>query len=176
MIIEGLLQFDSSFNGALAIGTYSSTNVLDLGELNGLPTSANGGGARDLGIGDDPALKIFSVVTTAFTSGGAGTLGALLQGAPDNGAGAPGAWTTFWTGPVLALASLIVGAELANIDMPKAPQGVGPPRFLRMQYVIGGATMTAGAVQSEIVLDRFDQPKGITGLLSGYRAGITVAN
>ena len=176
MILDGLLQFDSAFNGALATGTYNSTNIIDLGVTSGVPSSANGGGARDLGIADDPALKIFSCVTTAFTSGGAGTLGIILQGAPDNGSGAPGTWTTFWTSPVLALASLIVGAELANIDMPKAPQGVGPPRFLRMQYVIGGATMTAGTVQSEIVLDRFDQIKGTTGLLSGYRAGVTVAN
>jgi hypothetical protein len=173
MILDGLLQFDPAFNGALAAGTYNSTNVIDLGVTSGIPSSANGGGARDLGIGDDPALKIFSCVTTAFLGGT--SIGEILQGAPDNGAGAPGTWTTFWTGPVILTANLIQGCELANIDMPKAPQGVGPPRFLRMQYVILG-TMTAGIIQSEIVLDRFDQIKGTTGLLSGYRAGITVAN
>lgn len=176
MILDGLLQFDSAFNGALGVGTYNSTNVIDLGVTSGVPSSASGGGARDLGIGDDPALKIFSIVTTAFTSGGSGTLGLILQGAPDNGSGAPGTWSTFWTSPVLALASLTAGAELANIDMPKTPAGVAVPRFLRMQYVIGGATMTGGIVQSEIVLDRFDQIKGTTGSLSGYRAGVTVAN
>ena len=176
MILDGLLQFDQAFNGALAVGTYNSTNVIDLGVLSGVPSSANGGGARDLGIGDDPALKIFSIVTTAFTSGGSGTLGLILQGAPDNGSGGIGSWSTFWTGPVLALTALVAGAELANIDMPKTPAGVAVPRFLRMQYVIGGATMTGGIIQSEIVLDRFDQIKGTTGNLSGYRAGVTVAN
>ena len=176
MILDGLLQFDSAFNGALAVGTYNSTNVIDLGVTSGVPSSASGGGARDLGIGDDPALKIFSIVTTAFTSGGSGTLGLILQGAPDNGSGAPGTWSTFWTSPVLALTALVAGAELANIDMPKTPAGVAVPRFLRMQYVVGGATMTGGIVQSEIVLDRFDQIKGTTGNLSGYRAGVTVAN
>lgn len=173
MIIDGLLQFDSAFNGALAAGTYNSTNVIDLGVTSGVPSSANGGGARDIGIGDDPAMKIFSCVTTAFAGGT--SVVPILQGAADNGSGAPGTWTTFWTGPTVLLASLGVGAELANIDMPKTPQGVAPPRFLRMQYTIAG-TMTAGVIQSEIVLDRFDQPKGTTGVLSGYRAGVTVAN
>ena len=173
MIIDGFLQFDLAFNGALAAGTYNSTNVIDLGVNSGVPTFARGGGARDLGIGDDPAVKLFSVVTTAFL-GGTSIL-ALLQGAPDNGVGAPGTWTTFWTGPTVLLANLIAGAELANIDMPKVPQGVAPPRFLRMQYTIAG-TMTAGVLQSELVLDRFDQPKSAAGVLSGYPSGVVVAN
>ena len=178
MILDALLQFDSAANLAQIVGTYNSTNVIDLG-LIGIPASiagGGGGGARDIGIGDDPAMKLFSEVTTAFTSGGAGTLGLVLQGAPDNGSGAPGTYSTFWTGPVFALATLVAGAELANIDMPKVPAGVSTPRFLRLQYVIGGATMTAGIVESLLVLDRFDQLKGTTGALSGYPAGVTVAN
>ncbi len=173
MILDGLLQFDSAFNGALAAGTYNSTNVIDLGVTSGIPTFANGGGGRDIGVGDDPAMKILSVVTTAF-AGGTSVI-PILQGAPDNGAGAPGTWTTFWTGPTVTTANAILGCELANIDMPKTPQGVAPPRFLRMQYTIAG-TMTAGVIQSEIVLDRFDQVKGTTGVLSAYPAGVTVAN
>jgi hypothetical protein len=176
MIRDSLLIFDTAANLALVVGTYNSSNIIDLGELSGIPTSASGGGARDLGIGDDPAMKLFSVVTTTFTSGGAGTLAINLQGAPDSGAGAPGTWSTFWTSPTYALATLAAGAELANIDMPKTPAGVAVPRFLRMTYVIGGATMTAGVIDAEIVLDRFDQPKGTTGALSGYAPGITIAN
>jgi hypothetical protein len=175
MIIDALLQFDTAANLAQVVGTYNSANVIDLGVI-GLPSFASGGGARDIGIGQYGYPKVFSIVTTAFTSGGAGTLALNLQGAPDNGVGAPGTWTTFWTSPVYALATLVAGAELANIDMPKAPAGVGPPRFLRMTYAIAGATMTAGLVASELVLDRFDQIKGTTGLLSGYPPGIAIAN
>ena len=87
MILDGLLQFDSAANLALAVGTYNSTNVIDLGVTSGIPTSANGGGARDIGIGDDPAMKLLVDITTTFTSGGAGTLAlvalAPLVGKPD---------------------------------------------------------------------------------------------
>jgi hypothetical protein len=176
MFIDALLQFDSAANLAQAAGTYNSTNIIDLGELNGLPTSANGGGARDIGIGDDPAMKIYSVVTTTFTSGGAGTLQVAIQGAPDNGSGAPGTWSTFAQSTAYALATLVSGAQLLAIDMPRPPAGVAVPRFLRMTYTIATATMTAGTVQSELVLDRFDQIQGTTGALSGYPAGIVVAN
>lgn len=176
MILDALLQFDSAAQLAQPVGTYNSSNVIDLGVNSGVPSSASGGGARDIGIGDDPAMKLFAVVTTLFTSAGAATLALILQGAPDNGSGAPGTWSTFWQGPTNALAALVAGAELANIDMPKVPAGVAVPRFLRLQYVIGGATTTAGAVESLLVLDRFDQIKGTGGALSGYPAGITVAN
>lgn len=176
MILDSFLQFDSAFNGAQVVGTYNSTNVLDLGVTSGVPSSASGGGARDIGIGGDPEMKLFAEVTTAFASGGAGTIALALQGAPDNGAGSPGTWSTFWTGPTNALATLAVGAELANIDMPKVPAGVPIPRFLRLQYTIGGATMTAGTLSSYLVLNRFDQIKGTTGAISAYPPGVVVAN
>ena len=50
-------------------------------------------------------------------------------------------------------------------------------RFL-LSYIIGGATMTAGQVSAFIVLDRPDQAYTGTSnaTLSGYPAGITVAN
>ena len=176
MIIDALLQFDSAAQLAQVVGTYLSTNVIDLGEISGIPSSANGGGARDIGVGDDPAIKVLALVTTAFASAGAATLAVSLQGAPDNGSGAPGTWYTFVTSPVFALATLVQGAYLLNIDMPRPPAGVPMPRFLRMSYAIAGATTTAGQVQSELVLDRFDQPMSSAGVLSGYPAGITVSN
>lgn len=174
-IRDALLQFDNPFNGALGTGTYNSNNIIDLGSL-GLPSSASGGGGRDLGIGDDPAIKVSILVTTAFTSGGAGTLQVNFQGAPDNGSGAPGTWSTFVASATFALATLASGARLMDIDVPRPPPGVAPPRFLRLTYVIGGAAMTAGALISELLLDRFDQPESAAGVLSGYPAGITVAN
>jgi len=58
MILDALLQFDNAASLAIAAGTQASTNVIDLGITSGIPTSANGGGARDIGIGDDPAMKL----------------------------------------------------------------------------------------------------------------------
>ena len=178
MIIDGLFSFSTPAapdNLALGTGTYSSNNVIDLG-LVGLPTSASGGGARDLGVGDDPALKLIVNVTTAFTSGGSGTLAIVLQAAPDNGSGAPGTWVTWLTSSTYALAALAAGARLLDIDLPRPPAGQSLPRFFRLQYTIGTAAMTAGACVSAFVLDRDDQIYGPSELLSGYPPGIAIAN
>lgn len=178
MILDALLQFDSAANLAQVVGTYNSANVIDLGITSGIPSSANGGGARDIGIGDDPALKLLVLVTTTFTSGGAGTLQVNLQGAIDNGSGAPAAFSTWWSSPAYALATLNAGSQLFNMDMPRPPDGIAIPRYLRLTYGVGGATMTAGTVQSYIVIDRMDQMYQGTdnSILGGYQAGITVAN
>lgn len=182
MILDNLLMFDSPLaprNLAQVVATYDSTNIIDLGVVSGIPSSANGGGARDFGIGDDPALKLLVMVTTAFTSAGAATLAVNLAGAIDNGAGAPAAFSVWWTSPVYALATLaVVGARLLDMDFPRPPAGIAIPRFLKMQYAIAGATTTAGQVVSGIVIDRDDQVYAGTGnaVYGGYPAGITIAN
>lgn len=178
MILDAFLQFDNAVSLAIAAGTQASTNVIDFGIASGIPSSANGGGARDMGIGDDPALKMVVLVGTAFTSGGAGTLAVALQGASDNGSGAPGSYSTWWTSPTYALATLNAGSQLMNIDFPRPPDGIAVPRFVRLLYTVGTATMTAGTVSSYIVLDRMDQMYQGTdnSTLGGYQAGINVAN
>src|SRR6266478_2756933 len=139
MILDALLQFDNAVSLAIAAGTQASTNVIDLGVTSGIPSSASGGGARDIGIGDDPALKLLVQVTTTFTSGGAGTLAVSLQGAIDNGAGAPAAYSTWWTSPAYALAALNAGSRLFDMDMPRPPDGIAVPRFIRLSYAVAGA-------------------------------------
>lgn len=177
MILDALLEFSVNQNLAQVVATYDSTNIIDLHML-GIPTLSAGQGARDIGIGDDPALKLLCQVTTAFASGGAGTLQVVLLGATDDGTGNPQAFSTWWQSPVYALATLVAGARLFDMDMPRPPDGIAIPRFLKMQYVIGGATMTAGKITSAIVLDRHDQPYSGTSnaVLGGYPAGINVAN
>lgn len=182
MILDALLQFDNAASVAIAVGTQASTNVIDFGlgtpAAPAIPSNANGGGARDMGIGDDPALKLLVQVSTTFTSGGAGTLSVAIQGAPDNGSGAPGSYTTWWTSPVYALATLVAGARLLNMDFPRPPAGVAVPRFVRLLYTVGTATMTAGAVSAYLVLDRDDQMYNSTNdaVLGGYPPGIAISN
>lgn len=178
MILDAFQQFDNAVSLAIAAGTQASTNVLDYGISSGIPTSANGGGARDMGVGDDPALKLFVVVTTTFTSGGAGTLAVALQGAVDNGSGVPAAFSTWWTSPAYALATLNAGSRLLDIDFPRPPDGIAVPRFVRLLYTVGAATMTAGNVSAFVVLDRPDQMYQSTdnSILGGYPAGINIAN
>jgi hypothetical protein len=164
MILDGLLQFTGTAGSVSSdsptTGTQTSTNVLDL--LN----------ARDLGIGDNPALKLLIEVMTTFAGGT--SLVVNLQGAPDS-AGSPGTYVTMWNSGVIVEADLIAGRYIANVDLPRTllPTASGPsaaqglPRFLRLQYVTVG-THSAGALFGTIVLDRQDQV--------AYPAGITVSN
>lgn len=176
MIRDAFLLFDSAANLAQVTGTYTSANILDL-HMSGIPTLANLQGARDLGIGDNPALKLLVQVVTAFT-GTTGTLQVILQGAPDNGSGVPGSYSNWWASPLYTVAQLNAGSRLMDMDLPRPPDGVSMPRFLRMSYVIATATMTAGTVSAEIILDRQDQPyQGTDNSISGgYPAGLTIAN
>lgn len=185
MILDALLTFTGTVWGATAgiqsgqftdaptTGTQGASNIIDLGVALGIPTSANGGGARDMGIGDYPAMKLSAIVTTALTGGTSIQL--QLQGAPDNGSGAPGSYTTMWTGPVIAEAALIQGAQLANVDLPRVVFEQVLPRYLQLNFISVG-THSAGAVEAQIVLDLDQQIIGTSGAMSGYPAGVTVAN
>lgn len=160
MIIDGALQFSGTAgtvsSDSPTTGTQFSNNVIDL--LN----------ARDMGIGDDPALKVLCEVTTTFTGGA--SLQVAVQGSVDNIT-----YTTMVTGPVIVEANLLVGVYLANFDLPRIagpfPDHPGAsqalPRYLRLAYISGG-THGAGAVFGAIVLDREDQ--------ISYPPGIVIAN
>jgi hypothetical protein len=175
MILDNLLTFDLNSTITVVGGTQASANVLDLHIINGgLPVLSNNQGARDIGIGDDPAMKILVVVTTAFSGGT--SMSVAFQGATDNGSGVPNAFTTWYTTPVYTTAQLVLGARLMDMDVPRPPAAVAVPRFLRLLYTTVGAA--TGVVGSYLVLDRDDQMYQGTGNQNygGYPAGVTVAN
>jgi hypothetical protein len=183
MILDFFLQFTGGSGGvgnndqasdSPTTGTQTSSNIIDL-HMAGIPVLANGQGARDLGIGDDPALKMLVQVLVAFTGGTSMQIN--LQGATDNGSGAPASFSTYWSSPVYAEATLVIGARLYDMDVPRPPAGIAMPRFLQLQYVTVG-THGAGKLRGNIVLDREDQPYQSTGnqVLGGYPAGVTVPN
>ena len=186
MILDNKLMFTGTSNGATAgitagantdlptTGTQVASNIVDLGVVLGIPSYANGGGARDIGTGDDPSLKLLVVVTTTF--GGGTDLYCTLSGAPDDGTGAEGSYTIMWKqAAVIVEANLVAGAQLANIDLPRPVNRQAMPRFLKLSFVSTG-THTSGAVEGCIVIDRNDSVLGVTGLISGYPSGVTVAN
>jgi hypothetical protein len=185
MFRDMLLQFAGTGNGATGgvtsgsttdsptTGTQTSSNVLDLGLINGTPSSANGGGARDMGIQEGPNIKLSAYATAAFTGGT--SLQLVLRGAPDNGSGAAGTYYNLWSSPVYTEAQLTAGAQLCNIDMPRVPDGQPLPRFLQFQYVTVG-THGAGSLTAEIIFNLDQQIISATNFYSGYPAGINVAN
>jgi len=178
MILDAFLMFDNPSaprDLAQVAGDYASTNIIDWGLIDSLPAEGAGTQGRDMGIGDDPALKLLVQVSEAFAGGT--SLQVAFQGSISDASGDPAAWTTWYTSPAVALADLVVGQRILNIDMPRPPGGVAIPRFVRLLYTIVG-TMTGGEVISGLVLDRNDQPYSgtVSETLGGYPAGINVAN
>jgi hypothetical protein len=185
MILDAFLQFTGfpAVGGIVVAGTnydlpttggQNSSNVIDL-HMAGIPVLANLQGARDIGIGDGPALNLLIQVTTTITGGT--SLQVALQGATDNGAGAPAAFSTWWLSPVYVEATLVAGARLYDMDMPRPPAGIAIPRFLRLLYTSVG-THAAGALGGWIIVDRFDQYYSSTNnaVIGGYPPGIVIAN
>lgn len=174
MILDRFLAYSLNQNLAQVAGTYDS-DILDFGITSGIPTSANGGGARDMGIGDDPSLKLLVQITTTFTGGT--NLIVTLKGAIDDGTGNPAAFSSWWSSPTYLLATMNAGSRLMDMDFPRPPDGVAIPRFSKLSYITTG-TFTAGNISSFVVIDRMDQPYSSTdnSVLGGYQAGINVAN
>lgn len=147
MIIDGALLFDSA-HAITTATTEASTNVIDL--LN----------ARDMGIGDTPALKLLLQVITAFSTTDAAVLTAALQGSTDNST-----YTTMiQSQAAMTAAALTAGRRILDIDVPRPAPGQALPRYLRMLYTVATGTFTTGSVTAAIVLDRQDNvyyPQGV---------------
>ena len=192
MILDGQLMF----TGAVAppgttlliadniTATGVSTNTIDLGPgptNTALPPSATSPSTqpfRDIGIGDDPAMKILVQPIGPNWAGGT-SLTVGISGAQDNGSGAPTAFTAWYTSPTVSLANLNLGTRVLDMDMPRPPAGQKIPRFLQLAYtVVGPFTGTANYLIGTLVLDRADQVYNAANnaIWGGYAAGVTVAN
>lgn len=163
----------------LALGQTSTAGANPVGGLPPATTTPNAQPFRDIGIGDDPAMKI---LVQAIGPGWAGatSLAVALQGAPDNGSGAPGSFVTYYSSTAVTLANLNLSQRLLDMDMPRPPAGVAEPRFLQLLYtVVGGPfTGTANFLVGTLVLDRMDQVYNATNnaIMGGYPAGVVVVN
>jgi hypothetical protein len=140
MIRDISLNFDTAL---VVAATATSTNTIDLGA------------ARDLG---NTANATVSCIVAATFVGGT-SLQVAMQGSPDNVN-----WQTLLTGAAIPVAELEQGTQIANFNVPDdAPVGSAPYRYLRLDYIVVGA-MTAGAVTSDVVM----QKQSAFGYPSGY--------
>ena len=142
MLIDKQNQFSAdSGDSPTTTGSTASTNIVDLGI------------ARDIGGAVTDQLALLCEVVTAFTSGGSATLQVQFQTAPDNGSGSPGAWATLAQSDAIAVASLVQGYKFLPGELPG-----GTSRYLRLNYVVGTAAMTAGALTAALVPSLDVQP------------------
>jgi hypothetical protein len=166
MITDALLNFipiGQPLSLAVPVGAVPSPQTIDImgSGVGTAPPNIIGNRTlfgEDVGIGGLRA-QFEVLVTQAFTSGGAGTLNVQYQGAADTGVGGgyqPGTWVTLEETGAVALANLGLNAKLARYDFaPSLPENF-LPRYLRLNFVIAGANMTAGAVQAPVTLVRDD--------------------
>ncbi|HYD04114.1 MAG TPA: hypothetical protein VEC60_00225 [Reyranella sp.] len=135
MLIDKQNQFSADAGDSpTGTGSTASTNIVDLGI------------ARDIGGAVTDQLALLCQVSTAFTSGGSATLQVQFQTAPDNGAGAPGTWATLAQSDTIPVAALVAGYRFLPNEVPGPTQ-----RFVRLNYVIGTAAMTGGAIKAALV-------------------------
>jgi len=139
MILDSNLAFSEA---QTATTDAASTNILDLVD------------ARDMGIGDDPAIKVLCLVETAFTtdSTNASTLTVQFQVSTDSTS-----WTTLTQTPALLAASLADKNKIFPIDFPALPSYVSAlPQYVRLYYDVGVAAFATGKLSTYMVLGRDD--------------------
>jgi len=124
--------------------------------VGGITSSGNALIGFDIGAGDGMAIpEVYVDVSTAFVTGDSATLTIAVQAAPDNGSNAPGTYVTLASSAVLTAAQLTASASF-TIPVPPVPKtifGEAMPRFYRVYYTVGTGTFSAGAVNSNIVLN-----------------------
>ena len=135
MIIDSQNQF-SSAQAVTSTGATASTNTVDLGV------------SRDIGGAVTDQLMLLCQVVTPFTSGGSATLQVQFQTSPDNSA-----WSTLAQSDAVPVASLAQGYEFLPGEVPG-----GTERYVRLNYVVGTAAMTAGAITAALVPSLDVQP------------------
>lgn len=135
MLIDQQNQF-SSAQAVTSTGSTASTNVIDLGV------------SRDIGGAATDRLMLLCEVVTPFTSGGSATLQVQFQTSADNSS-----WSTLAQSDAIPVANLVQGYKFLPNELPGPTQ-----RYIRLNYVVGTAAMTAGALTAALVPSLDVQP------------------
>jgi hypothetical protein len=135
MLIDQQNQF-SAAQAVTSTGSTPSTNVIDLGV------------ARDIGGATSGPLFLLCEVITPFTSGGSATLQVQVQTSVDNSS-----WSILDQSDAIPVASLVQGYKFLPNKLAGPTQ-----RYLRLNYAVGTAAMTAGALTAALVPSLDVQP------------------
>lgn len=168
-----LLDNNLAFSSAQAITATAASYVYDqlTGQMLSSTTFTPGPAAiignetyygEDLGVGQGVGTPRV-VVTTGTTNAATGTsLQIAFQGAPDNvTAHASGllsdlTFVTYMETDAILTALLLKNTLIASFDWPKRQTGKALPRFVRLDYVVGGSNFTSLTVSANITLAAAD--------------------
>lgn len=183
----GMLDAKLQFSSAQAVtATAQSTNFYD--QLTGeqdtttfttAPADIWGKATyfgEDLGIGKGPGTPRVIVSTIAafltLTS-----LQIAFQGAPNNvtaqasGLRSDLTFVTYIETDTIAAALLTAATRIASFDWPMRKTGQALPRFVQLDYIVGGSSATAGTLNADVTLGDDDA----TNTLQYYPNNFTVA-
>jgi|SRR5579864_1917089 len=172
MIMDQNLVFSGNPGASPATGqaitsTAASTNVIDLtgAGVGSAPLNRIGNASvfgEDLGIGDGVNIPRVGVwITSSFVSAGGATMQVQFQGSIDSGSNTAAGYTTYIETDALTVAQLTLtttAPEYGKIGFAWPHRAIlaAMPRFIRLNYVVGTSTFSAGAVAAAIVLARDD--------------------
>ncbi|MFV1850118.1 MAG: Bbp16 family capsid cement protein [Thalassospira sp.] len=141
MIFSKELMFSDDQDVSQAAGTYNSTNAIDTGAP-GTVYGAAAALARNVGPGNP--VPILVQLTETVTSGGAATMQFQIETADEEAFDTTNVVVA--QSRVYALADLVAGLQFGVAVLPNDMK-----RFIRVNYVIGTATTTAGLAKAGIV-------------------------
>ncbi len=127
-----ILDYQNRFSAAQAItllGDTASENVIDLSI------------ARDIGGAVTDHLMLLCQVVTAFTSNGSATLKVTFQASNTEGSG----YVDIVSSAAVPVASLTAGYKFLQNEVPSFISST-LYRYIRLNYTVGTAAMTAGNV------------------------------
>jgi len=140
MILSSQLLFSEDQDLSQVAGTYNSTNIVDFG-AGGTVNGAAAAISRDVGKGGK--IPVLIQLTETVTSGGAATL--VFQIETDSAAGFSTDNKVVAQSRAYALAELVAGKQFEVDCVPNDML-----RYMRINYVVGGATTTAGTATAGI--------------------------
>ncbi|MCC4240382.1 Bbp16 family capsid cement protein [Thalassospira povalilytica] len=141
MIFSEELMFSDDQDVSQAAGTYASTNIIDTGAP-GTVYGAAAALARNVGPGNP--VPILVQLTETVTSAGAATMQFQIETADEEAFDTTNVIVA--QSRVYALAELVAGLQFGVAILPNDMK-----RFIRVKYVIGTATTTAGLATAGIV-------------------------
>lgn len=134
MITDGNLFFEP-LAGTAVTASAASTNVLDMGV------------ARDIGAVQgfaEPEVVVNALTT--FTSGSTNTtLNVQIQGAPDNGSGAPGVYETIYDTSPQYLGQLVAGQRVFQAKLSSISQAILKPTTTTATWSSSATTITVAS-------------------------------